>query len=231
MNGGTAASDRGVLVTLEGCDGSGKSTQAERLSAWLDGRGIDHLATFEPGGTSLGQSIRRCFLNLDPNSPDGKLEAMLMFADRRHHLQAVIEPALTAGRVVLCDRFTDSTIAYQGYGRGVDLDDLAMLDRWATGGATPDLTLLFDVPPATAAGRAGHGDGRDHNRLDREQAAFFDRVHTGYRQLAARDPERFRVIDAAASVDETSAAAIAALARWLGDRGWDVEQSPGRGNG
>lgn len=217
-------------MTLEGCDGSGKSTQTERLSDWLDDQGIDHFATFEPGGTPLGQSIRRCFLDLPPHGADGKLEAMLMFADRRHHLQTVIQPALTAGRVVLCDRFTDSTIAYQGYGRGVDLDELAMLDRWATGGTTPDLTLLFDVPPATAAGRAGHGAGRDHNRLDREQEAFFDRVHAGYRELAAGDPERFHVIDAAASVDDTSAAAIAVLARWLGECGWDVEQGSERGS-
>lgn len=212
-------------MTLEGCDGSGKSTQIERLSAWLEEHGIDHLTTFEPGGTPFGESIRRSFLELPPDSDDGRLEAMLMFADRRHHLRQVIEPALAAGRVVLCDRFTDSTMAYQGYGRGVDLDELARLDRWSTGGVVPDLTLLFEVPTATAAGRASHADGRDHNRLDREHSAFFERVHAGYRRLAAADPERFRIIDASRSVDQTCEAAVAALTTWLAGRGWDVAES------
>ena len=203
----------GALVTLEGTDGSGKSTQIERLSAWLAARDIAHLTTFEPGGTQLGESIRQCFLTA-PDPADGKLEALLMFADRRHHLDQVIRPAMAAGKIVLCDRFTDSTIAYQGHGRGVPLEELKALDRWATGGMTPDLTLLFDVPSATAAERARRR-GADHNRLDREHSEFFERVRRGYREQTKSDPARFRVIDASTSVDETCEAAITALGRWL----------------
>ncbi len=206
----------GALVTLEGTDGSGKSTQIGRLAAWLEDREIDYLTTFEPGGTRLGESIRRCFLDA-PDPPDGKLEALLMFADRRHHLEQVIRPAIAAGQIVLCDRFTDSTIAYQGFGRGVPLKDLAALDRWATGGMTPDLTLLFDVSSSTAADRARRRSA-DHDRLDGEHAEFYERVRRGYRQLARSDPGRFRIIDASKGVDETSEAAIVELERWLGGR-------------
>ena len=206
----------GVLITLEGTDGSGKSTQIKRLQEWLEERGITSLATHEPGGTPLGERIRQCFLDVPLDAVDGKLEAMLVFAARRHHLRQVIWPALAEGQVVLCDRFTDSTFAYQGFGRGVELKELASLDRWATGGAVPDLTLLFDVGSETAALRTQQaGAERANNRLDREHGEFYRRVREGYRQLSEQDPDRFRVIDASGSVEATCDAAVEALASWL----------------
>lgn len=214
-----AIAGEGALITLEGTDGSGKSTQTERLSRWLSDHGVDHLATFEPGGTRLGERIRQCFLEVPTAESDGKLEALLMFADRRLHLTQLIGPALERGKLVLCDRFTDSTLAYQGFGRGVDLEQLRRLDQWATGGVRPALTLLFDVPPATAASRARSDAARDNNRLDRERAEFYRRVRAGYLQLAAEEPARIRVIDASGPLEVTCDEAIAALSAWLVETG------------
>ncbi len=211
----------GVFVTLEGTDGSGKSTQIKRLREWLEQAGIAHTTTHEPGGTALGERIRQCFLDVPMDAVDGKLEAMLVFAARRHHLRQVIQPAVAAGHLVLCDRFTDSTFAYQGFGRGVVLDELMSLDRWATGNARPDLTLLFDIGPEDAAARTQRaGAERSNNRLDREHGEFYRRVRDGYRHLVEEDPERFRVIDASGSVDETSEVAITVLSDWLIEREW-----------
>jgi len=203
------------FITFEGLDGSGKSTHLRRAVAWMEERGLAVEATHEPGGTPLGESIRRIFLDHRWGEMDGRVEAMLVFASRRQHLLEVIEPALAAGRHVLCDRFTDSTRAYQGEGRGLAQEWIDNLDRLATGGRRPDATLLFDLPPAAARAR-GHSSKRrrrgDVDRLDAEDLAFYQRVRRGYLAIARREPERLRVIDATGDKEATWRQVAAVLA-------------------
>jgi dTMP kinase len=196
---------RPLFLTFEGLDGSGKSTHLRRASEWLAQRGIPHLVTHEPGGTPLGDALRAVFLDPRWGAVDGVVELLLVFASRRQHLLEVIEPALQAGQHVLCDRFTDSTRAYQGYGRGVPLAVIDQVDRLATGGRRPDHTLLFDLPGGAARAR-GHSPGRrgrgEADRLDAEDVAFYDRVRRGFLEMAERDP-RFEVLDSSGPVAAT----------------------------
>ena len=184
----------GLFVTFEGGEGSGKSTQIARLETHLRALGHDPLVTHEPGGTALAEGIRA--LLLDPTHRPGAVsEALLMVAARADLVHQVIRPALTGGRIVLCDRYTDSTLAYQGGGRGLDMDLLEGWNRVATGGLVPDLTLLFDLDPRVGLERRGRAPTAT-NRLDRETVEFHARVRTRYLELAAREPKRFVVIDA-----------------------------------
>ena len=184
----------GLFVTFEGGEGSGKSTQIERLAERLRRRGLDPVVTREPGGTLLGEAARA--LLLDPlQRPDARTEVLLLEASRAELVASVIRPALDAGRVVLCDRYADSTLAYQGGGRGLDHDTLAGLNHFATAGLKPDLTFLFDLAPAVGLSR--RAEAGDTNRLDREPEAFHARVRERFLELASREPHRFRVIDAA----------------------------------
>jgi dTMP kinase len=203
-----------LFVTFEGLDGSGKSTHLDRAARWLAERGVDALVTREPGGTEIGAAIRKVFLDRRHDAMDGRVELLLVFAARRQHLVEVIEPALAAGRHVLCDRFTDSTFAYQGHGRGVALEVVRGVDRLATGSRRPDRTLLFDLP-AEAARRRGHSGARRRagsvDRLDAEALAFYERVRGGYLELAAAEPARFRVIDSSAALETTELAVRSAL--------------------
>ena len=201
----------GRFITFEGIDGAGKSSHIEALAQWLRARGADVELTREPGGTPLAESLRALFLH---EPMDALTEALLVFAARRDHLAQCIVPALARGAVVLCDRFTDATFAYQGAGRGFDLDVLARLESWVQEGRQPDLTLWFDVPPAEAARRRAAARAAD--RLEREDEAFFERVRAGYARRAAADPGRFVRIDAAQPLEGVRADAIAALA----GRGW-----------
>jgi dTMP kinase len=194
----------GLFVTFEGGEGSGKSTQVGRLAGRLRGRGFDPLVTREPGGTPLGEGIRA--LLLDPERrPAATTEALLMEAARAELTGTILRPALEAGRVVLCDRFDDSTLAYQGGGRGLDHDLLVALNRAATGGLRPDLTLLFDVDPARGLARRAVA-GPATNRLDRESPEFHARVRGRYLALAAADPGRWRVLDATLDPDALESA-------------------------
>ncbi|HLF57978.1 MAG TPA: dTMP kinase [Thermoanaerobaculia bacterium] len=203
------------FVTFEGLDGSGKSTHLERAARWLGELGVPLVATREPGGTAIGAAIRKVFLDRGHGGMDPRVELLLVFAARRQHLVEVIEPALAAGRHVLCDRFTDSTVAYQGYGRGVPLEIVAEVERLATGGRRPDLTLLFDLPAAIAR-RRGHSGHRRRigrvDRLDAESVAFYDRVRAGYLEIARRESERVVTIDSSRTVAETEDAVRQALA-------------------
>jgi dTMP kinase len=190
----------GLFVTFEGGEGSGKSTQVTRLAARLRERGVMPLVTREPGGTALAEAIRH--LLLDPAlAPAAITEALLMVAARAELVSTAIRPALADGRVVLCDRYGDSTLAYQGAGRGLDPVMLAGWNRAATGGLTPDLTLLFDVPPELGLARRGRAAGQP-NRLDLESEAFHTRVRERYLELARAEPARFVVFDAALAPDE-----------------------------
>ena len=204
-----------LFITFEGLDGSGKSTHLKTAAAWFEQRGLPLLLTHEPGGTPLAQAIREVFLDKQWGRIDGGVEMLLVFAARRQHLLEKIEPALAAGRHVLCDRFTDSTRAYQGYGRGVDEAAISAIERVATGGRRPDLTLLFDLP-AEQARRRGASASRQRSgavdRLDAETLAFYERVRAGYLELARREPTRFRVIDSSGDPAATAVQVVAELA-------------------
>jgi dTMP kinase len=209
---------RPLFITFEGLDGSGKSTHLRRAAAWLDELGVPHIVTHEPGGTPLGDALRAVFLDPRWGAMDGTVELLVVFASRRQHLLEVIEPALAAGKHVLCDRFTDSTRAYQGYGRGVPLPLIEQIDALATGGREPDHTLLFDLP-ARAARARGHSPSRRRrgtaDRLDAEGLAFYTRVRRGFLALAESAPERIRCIRSAGEPDKTYRQVRAALESWL----------------
>lgn len=196
------------FVTFEGLDGSGKSTQLRRAAQWLRERGAPCEVTHEPGGTPLGEAIRGLFLDHRHAGMEGGVEMLLVFASRRQHLVEVVDPALARGAHVLCDRFTDSTVAYQGHGRGVSRTLIDEVDRLATGGRQPDLTLLFDVPAEVARARRHRGEA---DRLDAEGLAFYERVRRGYLEIAAAHPERVRVIDSSGDKETTAAAVQRAL--------------------
>ncbi len=210
------AQTAGLFVTFEGIDGSGKSTALRCAAGWLAGRGIPVRMTHEPGGTPLGDAIRGVFLDPRWGDVDGTVELMLVFASRRQHLLQVIDPALAAGEVVLCDRFTDSTLAYQGAGRGVSRERIDEIDRIATAGRRPDLTLLFDLPLDEAERRMGAAERGGHDRLDGESRSFAARVRDGFLALASAEPERVRTIDASGSPAETLSAVQRVLAVALG---------------
>lgn len=197
------ATERGRFITLEGVEGAGKSTQLALLVDWLRQRGIDPLVTREPGGTPLAEQIRALLLDSTSTAIATDAELLLVFAARADHLAHCIEPALAAGRWVVCDRFTDATYAYQGGGRQVDQDRIAALERFVQRGLVPDLTLLFDLPVATGLARAAARSALD--RFERENAAFFERVQAAYRQAAARSPDRVQVIAADRPVEEVAA--------------------------
>ncbi len=209
----------GRFITFEGPDGSGKSTHLARAAERLRARGEAVVCSREPGGTALGRALRQVFLDSPWDEPDGAVEALLLFAARRQHLREVIEPALADGRWVLCDRFTDSTLAYQGYARGGSIERLRELDRWATGGRRPDRTLLFDLPATIARSRGQSEDRRTSekgvNRLDVEKIDFYERVRAGYLELARLEPERFAIIDSRGSVEETARQVEEALDAWM----------------
>ena len=203
----------GVFITFEGIEGSGKSTQVERAARFLRGKGLDPLVTREPGGTALGRTIRTALLSPpeDARARSPLTEALLMVADRHEHVARVIAPALAEGRIVLCDRHADSTVAYQGGGSGVPREILEALNRIAVGATTPSLTLLFDLPVETALSRmdarAGERGGAD--RFEAETAQFHERVRRAYLDLAAREPGRVVVIDAAPGEDAVHEAVVA----------------------
>jgi dTMP kinase len=197
------ATERGRFITLEGVEGAGKSTQLALLVDWLRQREIDPLVTREPGGTPLAEQIRALLLDSTSTAIATDAELLLVFAARADHLAHCIEPALAAGRWVVCDRFTDATYAYQGGGRQVDQDRIAALERFVQRGLVPDLTLLFDLPVATGLARAAARSALD--RFERENAAFFERVQAAYRQAAARSPDRVQVIAADRPVEEVAA--------------------------
>jgi dTMP kinase len=184
---------RGVLITFEGVEGSGKSTQMRRLERWLRREGYRPEITREPDGTALGAAVRRLF-ERPRVKPQPLTEMFLFMAARHQHVLEKIGPWLRAGRVVLCDRYTDATVAYQGYGRGVDPQLIREMNLQSTGGVVPDLTLLFDVDPAVGFRRIG---GRRLDHFEREKLAFHRRVRRGYLEIMRAEPKRVRRIDAA----------------------------------
>ncbi|HEY3825019.1 MAG TPA: dTMP kinase [Bryobacteraceae bacterium] len=207
MRTGQTEARRGRFITFEGIDGCGKTTQFRLLAQWLRERGKDVVETVEPGGTAIGQQIRRILL--DPASAEiqPRTELLLYFASRAQNVDQVIRPAIDSGRIVLCDRFTDSTFVYQGCGRGLDSDVVLDLDRIACRGLKPDITFLIDIDPETSLARARRRNeriGPAESRIDDESAAFHERVRRGYLALAKTEPERIIVIDGAASIGDVA---------------------------
>jgi dTMP kinase len=201
----------GLFVTVEGIDGAGKSTHLAALRAWFQQRGHEVVGTREPGGTELAEALRELVLH---RSMDPLTEALLVFAARRDHLVQVIEPALARGAVVVCDRFTDASFAYQGGGRGFDAGVLSTLEGWVQQGRQPDLTLWFDLPAAEAARR--RAAARAPDRFEAQDVAFFERVIAGYAAREAADRRRFERIDARAEPAAVWQQVEAALARRFG---------------
>lgn len=177
--------NRGLFLVFEGVEGSGKSTQARRLAEWLEEKGIPHLLCREPGGTALGEEIRR--LLLEGGTVGARAELLLMLAARATFVDELVRPHLAAGEVVIADRYQLSTFAYQGYGRGLPLDEVRRINAFATGGLTPDLTIVFDVPPEVGEARRVAA-GRSSDRIERAGAAFHQRVFEAYRLLAEAEP-------------------------------------------
>jgi dTMP kinase len=196
------------FITFEGGDGSGKTTQLKALESHLIARNKSCIATREPGGTSLGRLIRQALLEVSNQPITSPAELFLYLADRAQHMQEVILPALEEGKVVLCDRHTDSTLAYQGYGRGIDLGLLRRLNDIASRGIRPDLTLLFDCPVEIGLSRTAQRQSQAstirsrEDRFERERIEFHEKVRKGFLELAQAEPQRFRIIDAARSAAE-----------------------------
>lgn len=196
------SSSIGRFISLEGIEGVGKTTQREVLAEWLRKQDIFVVETREPGGTAYAEQIRELLLIEGAESPTAITELLLMFAARAQHVQELIRPALAAGQWVLCDRFTDATLAYQGAGRGLDRDAILALAELCHGGTWPDLTLLFDMAPEESLERRVERGTKD--RIEAEALTFFDKVRAGYLDLAAREPQRIKVIDARASASKIS---------------------------
>jgi dTMP kinase len=203
-----AYAETGLFLCFEGGEGAGKSTQSKLLSEWLAGAGHEVLLTFEPGDTEVGRKIRQIVLSPETGHLADETEALLYAADKAEHLDKVVRPALSAGAVVITDRYVDSTLAYQGAGRSIPPAELEQVARWATGDLRPHLTVVLDLEPSAGLTRVDeqaveHGAGRD--RIEGESLEFHQRVRAGFLALAARDPEHYLVLDARAEVGTIAA--------------------------
>ncbi len=209
-----------MFITLEGIEGAGKTSQLDNIVAFMEGRGYECITTREPGGTAIGSQIRGVLLNPENDNLDPDAELLLYVADRVQHIRTLIEPHLTAGRVVICDRFYDATLVYQGYARGLDIGLIRNLHRWVCHDLTPDLTLLFDLEPKVGLARAWRqidsgGRTDQESRFEMEKLAFHEKVRQGYLELSQGAPERFRIIDAQQSPQQVSQALQDVLADYL----------------
>ena len=207
---------RGLFITLEGGEGAGKSTNLAFVRQWLERAGRQVLVTREPGGAELGERVREILLHRRDLQMSPESEMLLMFAARAEHIGKIIAPALAADKVVLCDRFTDATYAYQGGGRGIPADRIAIIENWVQGDLRPDLTLLLDVP--VAAGRQRAGQRSEPDRFERENNEFFMRVRAAYRARAASEPGRVRVIDAGQGLEKVQRQIAVVLEEVVRDR-------------
>lgn len=199
------------FITFEGGEGSGKSTVLKIVAQRLESEGVQVLTTREPGGTPIAEQIRNVILDKGNTAMDPRTEALLYAASRRQHLVEKIWPAISEGKVVLCDRYLDSSLAYQGGARGLGMDEVLSVNLFATEGTYPDLTLLFDIPPEDGLARIAKNANREVNRLDLEKLSFHHDVRRYFLSLAERFPSRFVVIDASASIEEVAENAYQAI--------------------
>ena len=189
--------NKGLFITFEGADGCGKTTQLNLLREYLINKNFDVLVTREPGAKGLGEKLRDILLNYN-GEVSNRCESFLFLADRAQHIDTIVKPALAKGQIILCDRHTDSTVAYQGYGRGIDIEQINRLNEIATDGLKPDLTFVFDIDIETSMLRVG----TEKDRMESAGNDFFNRVRNGYLEIAKNEPQRVKVIDATRSIDE-----------------------------
>ncbi|MFZ2347850.1 dTMP kinase [Lactococcus chungangensis] len=201
---------KGILITLEGPEGAGKTTILHQILPILTQMGVDILTTREPGGIRIAESIREIILAPENTAIDGKTELLLFAAARRQHLNEKVRPALAEGKIVIIDRFIDSSVAYQGYARGIDVADVETINNFATDGLLPDLTLYFDVDTEIGLSRVMSGD-REVNRLDLEAQEMHQKVRAGYQAIAKANPKRIVTIDASQAIDQVVAATLSTL--------------------
>lgn len=206
----------GTLISFEGPEGAGKSSILEAILPLLEEKGIPYITTREPGGVDIAEKIRQVILDPDHTSMDAKTELLLYIASRRQHLVERVLPALAAGKVVLMDRFIDSSVAYQGYGRGLSVEDIEWLNQFATDGLKPDLTLYFDLDVEEGLARIARNQEREVNRLDLEGLELHYKVRKGYLALAEKEPERIVKIDASQSFETVLADVLTILEKCLG---------------
>ena len=188
---------KGLFITFEGADGCGKTTQMDLLAEYLKNNGKEVLLTREPGGKGLGEKVREILLNYDGDVSD-RCESFLFLADRAQNIDIIVNPAVEEGEIVLCDRHIESTVAYQGYGRGLDIERINMLNNLATNGRKPDLTFVFDIDVETSMKRVG----KEKDRMESAGIDFHNRVRKGYLELAKQEPQRIKVLDATKSIAE-----------------------------
>ena len=202
--------EKGLFITFEGCDGCGKTTQLELLAKYLQDKGYDVIVTREPGARGLGEKLREILLNYD-GEVSSNCESFLFLADRAQHIDTIVKPAIDAGKIVLCDRHIDSTAAYQGYGRGLDLEQINYLNNIATSGLKPDLTLLFDVDIETSMARVG----KNKDRMESAGIEFQEKVRRGYLELAKAEPKRIRVFDSRKTIEQLHQEVLGTIAPLL----------------
>jgi dTMP kinase len=219
---------RGFFITLEGIDGCGKSTQLDMLAESLRQRGFEVLTTRQPGGTGIGQNIRALMIK-EHNRLEPLAEVLLMMADRAQHVSEIIKPNLEAGRIVISDRYTDSSVAFQGYGRGLAIEKVEELNHLATGGLTPDLTLLFDLEPESARRRLDNrvekqtSDDSPMKGFDEEKEEFHARVRQGYFDIAEKYADRFQVISANQTIAEIHEKVLTLVLKSLESEGLNLQ--------
>lgn len=204
-----------MFITLEGGEGSGKSTALRHIVQKLEEEGYEIVLTREPGGTPISEQIRNVILDKSNVNMDPWTEALLYAASRRQHIQEKIIPSLKAGKIVISDRFLDSSLAYQGGARGLGIDEIERMNQYATNGLLPDLTLLFDLPPAVGLARIGANSEREVNRLDVEKISFHEKVRSAFHEVAERYPDRIVILDASLSPEELSQKAYEVIERKL----------------
>ena len=204
----------GLFITLEGIEGVGKSTQVQFIADYLQQQGREFVITREPGGTPVGEGVRALVLDNKHTGMAADTELLLMFAARAEHIDKVIRPALEAGKVVLCDRFTDASYAYQGLGRNISTERISMLEEWVQQGLRPDLTLLLDAPVSTGLDRAAKRSEKD--RFEAEALDFFEAVRNCYLQIAKNEPQRVKVIDASLELEEVKKQVLSILEAEIG---------------
>ncbi|MBR4570317.1 MAG: dTMP kinase [Candidatus Riflebacteria bacterium] len=199
------------FITFEGPEGSGKSTQIKKLQQFFAEKGFETLVSREPGGTKPGDAIREVLISKSSGKLEAETEMFLMLAQRCEHLRKVINPALEAGKVVLCDRYFDSSVAYQGYGRGLGAKKVRKAHEEFLGDFLPSLTILLQIPPADGLKRANHGGTKQLDRMECEELSFHERVFDGYNEMAEKEPERIVKVDAVGNPDDISKRIIAAV--------------------
>ncbi len=201
---------KGLFITFEGADGCGKTTQMKLLAEYLEQKGIDVVLTREPGGKGLGEKVREILLNYEGPVSD-RCESFLFLADRAQNIDIIVKPAVEEGKIVLCDRHIDSTVAYQGYGRGLDIKRINMLNDIATNGQKPDLTFVFDIDVETSMQRIG----KEKDRMESAGIDFHNRVRQGYLELAKQEPQRIKVLDATKSINEIRQEVISLISNFF----------------